>query len=68
MNATKNSNRVAAGIDLGTTFSVVAYCNGQSAPRVLANSIGKQATPSVVCFAEGGVLVGQEAKDEQEFG
>jgi molecular chaperone DnaK len=68
MNATKNSNRVAAGIDLGTTFSVVAYCDGQSSPRVLANSIGKQATPSVVCFAEGGVLVGQEAKDEQEFG
>jgi molecular chaperone DnaK len=68
MNATKKTNRVAAGIDLGTTFSVVAYCDGQSAPRVLANSVGKQATPSVVCFKKGEILVGQEAKDEQEFG
>ena len=68
MRTNERSRRVAVGIDLGTTFSVVAYCDGKSAPRVLNNSLGKHTTPSVVCFREGEVLVGQDAKDEQACG
>ncbi|MBR5760190.1 MAG: Hsp70 family protein, partial [Thermoguttaceae bacterium] len=68
MKANDRSQRVAVGIDLGTTFSVVAYCDGKSSPRVLNNSLGKRTTPSVVCFQGDEVLVGQDAKDEQACG
>ncbi|MBQ9813764.1 MAG: Hsp70 family protein [Thermoguttaceae bacterium] len=68
MSPNDRSQRVAVGIDLGTTFSVVAYCDGKSSPRVLKNSLGKRTTPSVVCFQGDEVLVGQDAKDEQACG
>ena len=67
MNA-KNKKRVAVGIDLGTTFSVVAYVDENGTPRVLRNADGKATTPSVVCFKDGEVLVGDEAKEEQATG
>ncbi|WP_367873551.1 Hsp70 family protein [Luteolibacter sp. Populi] len=51
------------GIDLGTTNSLVAvFENGH--PRVLANELGEELTPSVVAAAEDGrLLVGRAAKD-----
>jgi molecular chaperone HscC len=51
------------GIDLGTTNSLVAvFENGH--PRVLANELGEELTPSVVATAEDGqLLVGRAAKD-----
>lgn len=51
------------GIDLGTTNSLVAvFENGQ--PRILANELGEDLTPSVVAVAEDGqLLVGRAAKD-----
>ncbi len=51
------------GIDLGTTNSLVAvFENGH--PRVLANELGEELTPSVVAAAEDGrMLVGRAAKD-----
>ncbi|WP_035603147.1 Hsp70 family protein [Haloferula sp. BvORR071] len=51
------------GIDLGTTNSLVAvFENGH--PRVLANELGEELTPSVVAAAEDGrILVGRAAKD-----
>ncbi|MGC4015025.1 MAG: Hsp70 family protein [Luteolibacter sp.] len=51
------------GIDLGTTNSLVAvFENGK--PRVLANELGEDLTPSVVAVAEdGSLLVGRAAKD-----
>jgi molecular chaperone DnaK len=50
------------GIDLGTTNSVVAVMEGQSA-TVIANSEGNRTTPSVVAFTKTGErLVGQLAK------
>lgn len=64
----KNKKRVAVGIDLGTTFSVVAYVDENGTPRVLRNADGKPTTPSVVCFKDGEVLVGDEAKEEQATG
>jgi len=53
------------GIDLGTTFSVVAVMEG-SAPKVLINSSGSRLTPSVVGFTDKGErLVGQIARHQQ---
>jgi molecular chaperone DnaK len=50
------------GIDLGTTNSVVAVMEGDSA-TVIANAEGGRTTPSVVAFAKSGErLVGQVAK------
>ena len=52
----------AIGIDLGTTYTVVAVIeNGQ--PKIIPNAEGQRLTPSVVSFAEDGQpLVGQMAK------
>ncbi len=50
------------GIDLGTTFSVVAIMEGGE-PKVIINEEGSRTTPSVVAFTkEGDVLVGQVAR------
>jgi len=51
------------GIDLGTTYSVVAVMEGES-PHVITNPEGSRTTPSVVAFAKGSGerLVGQVAK------
>ena len=50
------------GIDLGTTYSVVAVMEGGE-PVVIPNSEGARTTPSVVAFqANGERLVGQVAK------
>ncbi len=52
----------AVGIDLGTTYSCLAYLNDHGEPVTLANQEGELATPSVVFFDEGGqVIVGTEA-------
>jgi|SRR5579864_8709454 len=58
----------AVGIDLGTTNSAVAHVDGHGRPVVLPNRHGESITPSVVCFREGEVLVGQEAKELQAAG
>jgi molecular chaperone DnaK len=49
------------GIDLGTTFSVVAVMEGKEA-KVIPNQEGNRLTPSVVAFTDSGVLVGEPAK------
>ncbi|MFO8192977.1 MAG: molecular chaperone DnaK [Bacillota bacterium] len=52
----------AVGIDLGTTFSVVAVVEGGK-PEVITNAEGSRTTPSVVAFKDSGEqLVGQVAK------
>jgi hypothetical protein len=53
------------GIDLGTTFSVVALRNG-AVTDVLRDSQGRALVPSAVYFgADGKVLVGREAETMQ---
>jgi molecular chaperone HscC len=50
------------GIDLGTTYSLVAHVTG-GAPRVLPNAVGRHLTPSAVYVAEdGSVLIGEAAR------
>jgi molecular chaperone DnaK len=52
----------AVGIDLGTTFSVVAIMEGDE-PKVIPNKEGGRTTPSVVAFKETGeIIVGAVAK------
>lgn len=51
----------AVGIDLGTTFSAVAYLDDTGRPQTLVNAEGDKVTPSVVLFDDGDVVVGKEA-------
>ena len=51
------------GIDLGTTYSVVAYIDETGRPAVTRNSDGDDTTPSVVYFETAdNVVVGKAAK------
>src|SRR5205823_3771298 len=49
------------GIDLGTTYSVVAYLDAQGRPTTIPNAVGDLITPSVVLLDESGPVVGKEA-------
>jgi molecular chaperone DnaK len=51
----------AVGIDLGTTFSVVARVDEDGRPVTLPNAEGDRLTPSVVLFDREEVVVGKEA-------
>jgi molecular chaperone DnaK len=51
----------AVGIDLGTTYSLVAYVDAQGRPISIPNAAGDLLTPSVVLFEDGGNIVGKEA-------
>jgi molecular chaperone DnaK len=53
----------ALGIDLGTTFSVVAQVNEAGMPTVLPNAEGSPTTPSVVLFDGGHAVVGAIARE-----
>lgn len=51
------------GIDLGTTYSCIAYVNDYGKPEVINNQESSPVTPSVVAFEEGGnYSVGESAK------
>jgi molecular chaperone DnaK len=52
---------LAVGIDLGTTFSAVAYLDERGRPQTIPNSEGDKITPSVMLFEGEEVLVGKEA-------
>ena len=49
------------GIDLGTTYSAIAWVNPSGNVEVIPNSDGYSTTPSVVYMSEDTVLVGREA-------
>lgn len=51
----------AIGIDLGTTFSVVAVCHGDGKVEIIPNKQGNRTTPSSIAFTNNKVLVGENA-------
>jgi molecular chaperone DnaK len=51
----------AIGIDLGTTYSVIAYLDSQGRPTSIPNAEGDLLTPSVVLFDDDGIIVGKQA-------
>ena len=53
------------GIDLGTTYSCIAYVNEKGDSQVIKNSEGDNLTPSVVEFEEDNkIIVGEDAKED----
>lgn len=64
-NTTVKSEKVY-GIDLGTTYSAIAFTNESGAPETIINQEGFKTTPSVVCFENEGSepIVGEAAKEK----
>lgn len=61
-NNSSNKNRVAIGVDLGTTNCALAiYRNGQV--EIITNDQGERTTPSVISFTDEERLVGSAAKN-----
>jgi molecular chaperone DnaK len=57
----KRARPMAVGIDLGTTFSSIAYLDEMGRPQTIPNAEGDNATPSMILFDEDEVVVGKEA-------
>ena len=51
----------AVGIDLGTTYSCIAWLNEHGHPITIPNQEGELSTPSVVFFDDNSPIVGTEA-------
>ena len=69
MSETTDKKRVY-GIDLGTTYSAIAFINDDGKPEIIPNSDNERITPSVVFFEEpseegkvGNIAVGKIAKE-----
>ncbi|MFO1369907.1 MAG: Fe-S protein assembly chaperone HscA [Marinagarivorans sp.] len=56
-----HARKLAVGIDLGTTNSLVASVRSGT-PTALVDEQGESILPSVVCYSPGQVVVGAEAK------
>lgn len=59
--------RPPVGIDLGTTYSVIAYLDARGQPQTVLNSEGDPTTPSVVLYEDGCITVGKEAQKAAAF-
>jgi molecular chaperone DnaK (HSP70) len=56
------------GIDLGTTYSCIAYVDEHGKPVVVQNADSERITPSVVFFDTGNsIIVGQTAKENAKL-
>lgn len=64
---TDSGSELAVGIDLGTTYSLVAHLDSTGRPWTVLNSEGDITTPSVVFFDKKSVVVGKEAVKVAEF-
>ena len=58
-----SERRIAVGIDLGTTNSLVAHFNGHET-TVFGDAEGRQLLPSVVAYDSAGVAVGYAAEGD----
>ncbi|MCP4602760.1 MAG: Hsp70 family protein [Proteobacteria bacterium] len=57
------TNVLAAGIDLGTTYSSLAIVNEHGEPEIIPNTESERLTPSAVFFDGDTIVVGGIAKD-----
>ena len=57
----------SVGIDLGTTYSSLAYMDAQMTPRIVSDTSGQAVVPSVVCFDNAGVIVGELALQQAKL-
>ena len=55
------------GIDLGTTYSSIAYVDEYGKPVIMPNAENQHLTPSVVFFDEGNIVVGDVAKESSKI-
>lgn len=53
------------GIDLGTTYSCVAYIDDDGTPKINPSSDGQVSTPSIIWFDGKGAFVGKKANDRK---
>jgi len=60
-------NAIAVGIDLGTTYSVVAQVDEFGQPQIIPNSENQRTTPSVIYIDGASALVGSIAKDQTQL-
>lgn len=57
------NKQYTVGIDLGTTYSVVAWVKPDGNVEVIPNAEGNRTTPSIVSFSKSGeIMVGEPAK------
>ncbi|MBS0208233.1 MAG: Hsp70 family protein [Planctomycetes bacterium] len=56
------------GIDLGTTFSVIAHLNAQGTATVIPNSDAEPLTPSAIYLEGNTAIVGQAAREAAASG
>ena len=61
------TNKLAVGIDLGTTYSTISYIDESGKPVCIENSNGHILTPSAVCVEAGSIVVGTEAVKSSAF-
>lgn len=54
------------GIDLGTTYSAIAYVDEHGKPVIVPNQESERITPSVVLFDGENVIVGDTAKESSK--
>lgn len=57
----------AVGIDLGTTYSSLAYMDERMTPRVVSDSSGQTVVPSVIFFDDAEVIVGDIALQQSKL-
>lgn len=60
--ARNGDQRVAVGIDLGTTFSAIAYTDRHGNQQVIPNRENERLTPSVILFDGQTAIVGSVAR------
>ncbi|PWA63166.1 heat shock protein 70 family, peptide-binding domain protein [Artemisia annua] len=61
----KRTDGTAIGIDLGTTYSCVAFWSARrNRVEIIPNEQGKRVTPSCVAWSDNKLLVGEAAKNQ----
>lgn len=60
-------SELAVGIDLGTTYSVLACLDASGRPKSIPNAFGELLTPSAILVNDDEIIVGKEAVKSAPF-